>query len=489
MTERNVPGGAPPRRDEPAFPQDAHRALPEAGRILIVDDEVAVRKIMSAQLARAGWTTAQAVGAEEAIRSAVSDPPALILMDVLMPGMNGYEATRRLKAEPRTARVPIILVTGLGGIDDKLAGLAAGADEFLSKPVNTAELTVRIANLVRLRRYEDQLKESAVIPTPTPEPEAVDASAGTGPSHILLVQRAAGPLDDVRAVLQQRAHTVSSVGAFPGGPLEQAAAGVDLVILDAALPSLDMATLCAGLRAKESTRHVPIVVITELDDPEERLGCLMLGVDDVLLSTVDQRELAARVDRLLKQKARLDLLQARYQAALIASNNDGLTGLFNHAYFKRYLELEVKRSQRHNHPTSLVLLDIDNFKAKNDTYGHAAGDQVLAELSRRLRTCIREIDVPARYGGEEFVIVLPYTDITGATVVAERVRATIAAESFPVGRPESLVPVTVSVGVAACPRDAQAAADLVQAADDSLYRAKREGKNRVRTASEMPRGA
>ncbi len=163
----------------------------------------------------------------------------------------------------------------------------------------------------------------------------------------------------------------------------------------------------------------------------------------------------------------------------MASSNDGLTGLFNNVYFKKFLDLEVKRSQRQNHPTSLVILDLDDFKSKNDTMGHAAGDMILSEVGRRIRKSIREIDLPARYGGEEFAVVLPYTDRTGAAVVAERIRAALASEAVRLDPRVPAAVVTASIGVATCPDNGKLSGELIEAADARLYRAKRGGKNRV----------
>ena len=167
--------------------------------------------------------------------------------------------------------------------------------------------------------------------------------------------------------------------------------------------------ICRRLKQREETQFTPLVVMDPAADPESRVRFLSSGADDIMMPPVDAREILARVGRLLKQKGELDSLRARYHTALNASANDTLTGLFNQGYFKRFLKLELKRSVRQNHPTSLVLLDIDNFKSLNDTLGHLAGDKILSELAGRIRSSIREIDLAARYGGEEFVVVLPYT--------------------------------------------------------------------------------
>jgi two-component system cell cycle response regulator len=186
-----------------------------------------------------------------------------------------------------------------------------------------------------------------------------------------------------------------------------------------------------------------------------------------------------RAGRLIKQKTELRALVERYRDALSAASNDSMTQLSNHGYFRRFLELEVKRSRRQNHPTSLIMLDIDDFKSKNDSFGHAMGDMILIEAASRIKRSLREIDLAARYGGEEFAVVLPYTDRAGAAVVAERIRAAIASCTFPDLASQQPLAVTASLGLAVCPDDAVSPEDLIRFADDLMYRAKEAGKNRV----------
>jgi two-component system cell cycle response regulator len=153
--------------------------------------------------------------------------------------------------------------------------------------------------------------------------------------------------------------------------------------------------------------------------------------------------------------------------------------IYNHAYLKRFLDLEIKRSQRQGHSTALLMIDLDNFKQINDSLGHMAGDAILRDVAHRVKASIREIDVAARYGGEEFAVVLPYGDSQVLPIVAERIRNLIEDRTFMVPGREDGQRVTVSIGGAIYPADAATAELLIDAADRMLYRAKREGKNRV----------
>jgi two-component system cell cycle response regulator len=443
----------------------------DSARILIVDDDDTSVRLFSVLLAKEGYDVLSGASGNEAVAKALAESPDLILLDVRMPDVDGYEATRRLKSDPRTRGIPIILVTAYDDPGTKLKGLEAGADEFLPKPVDRAELLIRIRSMLRLRKYEEQVLIHKASPASGLDAPAKGETAEPGTRRVLVMLDDLRERDRVSSHLEREGYDVSSVAGGESRPSSES--GVDVVIVDSSISQ----ELLGRMRGE--TDGIASMAIVPSDEPESRVRLLHWGVSELLVRPFDPRELALRLDRMLKHRDALTALEQRYRTALSAAANDSMTNLYNHGYFARFFDVEIKRSLRHNHKTSVIMLDIDDFKSKNDTLGHAAGDAILIEVAERIRRSVREIDLAARYGGEEFAVVLPYADRTGAAVVAERIRMAIASEEFPIAPSGSRVAVSVSIGVAVCPDDGQSSADLLQLADGLMYEAKKAGKNRV----------
>ncbi|MGA2612138.1 MAG: diguanylate cyclase [Spirochaetia bacterium] len=443
-----------------------------SARLLVVDDDPNAVALYFALLTEEGYEVLAGSRGDDALRMARADSPDLILLDVEMPDLDGYEATRRLKSDPATSAIPIILVTGLSDPENKLKGFEAGADEFLPKPVDRSELLVRIRTMLRLREYQEQLlNRSLSLAALRPGLDGGD-DHGSEHHHVLVLLEDRRERDLVASGLAGSRYSLATASARddPRALLKRV---VDCVVLDSSVPQ-DLLSAIGG-----GPENLPILAAVPSDDPELRVRLLDRGVSELLVRPFDEREVAWRVARLLRQRAELKALETRYRSALSAASNDSMTKLSNHGYFRRHLELEVKRSHRQNHPTSLIMVDIDDFKAKNDSFGHAAGDLILIEAAQRIRRSVREIDLPARYGGEEFAVILPYTNRAGAALVAERIRSAIASAAFSGGESLQTLSVTASLGLAVCPDDAASPDDLIRLADELLYRAKESGKNRV----------
>jgi two-component system, cell cycle response regulator len=285
--------------------------------------------------------------------------------------------------------------------------------------------------------------------------------------------------DDIRAALEDRLGELGYRVAAAGDgaqALELVAREVpDVVLLDHELPGIDGMAVLDRLRADDELASVPVIMLTQLADPELLVQALRRGAHDYLRKPFDPAELDARVMAALRVKGLHDaLLQANRRLAEQALTDD-LTQLANRRHGVHQLEREIALAVRHGRVLALVRIDVDHFKAINDTHGHQAGDHVLAEVSRRLAGAVRGGDELARWGGDEFVAILPGTDKAGALRAAERLRAAVA-ESPVQAAGESLA-VTVSVGWAHWAGDTPD--DLLARADRALYKAKDAGRNAV----------
>ena len=248
----------------------------------------------------------------------------------------------------------------------------------------------------------------------------------------------------------------------------------DLVLLDIAMPGLGGFDVCKTLKEDAETTSIPIIFLTGASDSVNKVKGLDLGAVDYIIKPFDVAELRARV--------RAALRTARYQKLLEQQAMlDGLTGLWNRAHFDRRLVEVLASCARHDRSACLVMLDIDHFKRVNDSFGHPFGDRVISFVGETLRSAVRMTDIPCRYGGEEFALILPDTDLDGGIVVAEQLRANIAARTWR-QRDETFC-ITASLGVA-CSDGTQndAGAILVHSADRALYDAKAGGRNCVRVS-------
>jgi two-component system, cell cycle response regulator len=449
-----------------------------SARILVVDDvEVNVR-LLEAKLSAEYFNVLTALDGFAALRIAKDERPDIILLDVMMPRLDGFEVCRRLKADPETHDIPVVMVTALSEAADRLRGLEAGADDFLTKPVNDIALFARVRSLVRLRRMMEEWRHREDIygrfsTLMADGPPAEDA----GPARILLWEESAF----LTARLADMLAPLASELVRPSVPEElvpQCGPNIDLVILNTT-GKVDALRIVGKLRAQEASRLVPILLIGDPDDLPRVAKGLDLGATDYLLRPLDRNELVARVRTQVRRKRLQDRLQENYQKNLALALTDGLTGLYNRRYLTAHLDGLMARLADGGMGPALLILDIDWFKRVNDTRGHAAGDDVLREVTARISRHVRPFDLFARYGGEEFVVVLPETDHRVAEAVAERLRMVVAEEPFRVGHPPSDLPITISIGLAVTEGPQETSSSLLHRADEALYAAKAAGRNRV----------
>ena len=449
-------------------------------RVLVVDDVSANVKLLEARLSAEYFDVITAMDGFEALSICERAECDIVLLDVMMPDMDGFEVCRRLKSNPATHYIPVVMVTALDQPSDRVRGLEAGADDFLTKPVSDVALIARVRSLTRLKMVTDELRMRAVtskeIGIENPSLEAVGDTGRDG--RMLIVDDRKASYERLASMLTTE-HSVD-VESDPNEALFHAAEGnYDLIIVTLALENFDALRLCSQVRSLERTRTLPILAVSDADNNERLVRGLDIGVNDYLLRPVDKNELLARVRTQVRKKRFSERLRDNAQKSIEMAITDALTGLHNRRYMESHLSTLIDQAAGRSKPLSVLLVDIDYFKAINDNHGHDAGDDVLREFSTRVRKSIRGIDLACRYGGEEFVIVMPETDIAVATMVAERLRRRIATESFSIGQDGEKVEVTISIGIAAIVGPKDSAPALLKRADQALYRAKRDGRNRV----------
>ncbi|MCO7521538.1 MULTISPECIES: PleD family two-component system response regulator [unclassified Pseudomonas] len=268
-----------------------------------------------------------------------------------------------------------------------------------------------------------------------------------------------------------------------------------VILQDLIMPGLDGLTLVREYRNNPATQDIPIIVLSTKEDPLVKSAAFAAGANDYLVKLPDTIELVARIR--YHSRSYLTLLQRdeAYRALRVSQqqlldtnlmlqrlmNSDGLTGLSNRRHFDEYLELEWRRAMREQQQLSLLMIDVDFFKAFNDSFGHLAGDEALRQVAEAIRGCCsRPTDLPARYGGEEFALVLPNTSPGGARLIAEKLRQTIMALNIAHTVPEAASHLTVSIGLATLtPGVGSHCRQLISAADKGLYLAKNSGRNQV----------
>ena len=451
-----------------------------SARILVVDDVAANVKLLEARLSAEYFDVLTASSGAEALAICARAECDIILLDVMMPDMDGFEVCRRLKSNPATHFIPVVIITALDSPADRVRGLEAGADDFLTKPVSDVVLIARVRSLTRLKMMTDELRMRAVtsleIGMQAPERDAV-ADKGLG-GRVLLVDDRPSSHERLAPILSTE-HTVD-VETNPSEALFHAADGnYDLMIVSLSLENYDGLRLCSQARSLERTRHVPILAISDADNNARLLRGLEIGVNDYLLRPVDKNELLARARTQIRKRRYTDHLRDNVQNSIEMAITDALTGLHNRRYMESHLATLAEQASSRGKPLALMILDIDYFKAVNDSYGHDAGDDVLREFAVRIRKSIRGIDLACRYGGEEFVIVMPETDLHVAGMVAERLRRSIAGEPFAISKGAKRIDVTISIGLSTLERKGEAVDHLLKRADTALYRAKNDGRNRV----------
>ncbi|NMG39129.1 PleD family two-component system response regulator [Chelativorans sp. ZYF759] len=449
-------------------------------RILVVDDIPANVKLLEVRLLAEYYEVLTASSGKDALEICESGRVDVVLLDVMMPEMDGFEVCRRLKADQATAHIPVVMVTALDQVQDRVRGLEAGADDFLTKPVNDLQLLTRVKSLVRLKMLTDELRLRASTTRNIGIEELLSrrSAVDEGTPKVLLIDDQESSSSQIARMLREACDL--NIAKDPqSGFFEAAEAEHECVLISTRLAEFDPLRLCAQLRTLDRTRFVPIVLLADEGEEDRLLRGLELGINDYVIRPIDRQELLARLRTQIRRKRYNEHLRQSVTQTIEMAVTDGLTGLHNRRYLDSHLKTLFDRAMNRRRPLSLMITDIDRFKGINDTHGHDAGDEILREFAARLRKNVRGIDLACRFGGEEFVVVMPDTDPELANIVAERIRAQIADKPFVVSSLAEPLSVTISIGVSGIKHSGDSVEALMKRADKALYEAKNSGRNRV----------
>ena len=450
-------------------------------KILVVDDLATNRIVMKVKLIGACYEAILARDGVEAVQLARSEQPDLILLDYVMPGLDGLGVARALRADPRTQAIPIIMISAARDEVAKLSALRAGVDDFLIKPLEDDVLLARIRNLLRASDQSDELSEHiARLPVPG---LAEHAKAFITPARVALVTHR-----PERAVVWRNRLAQDLPAAYTILSREEAisrSSGFELYFIAADLgDGANGLQLISELRAQPGGRHAAICFIAPEGAQALSAMALDLGANAVVREGFDGPETALRARHLLDRKQADDRKRAAVEEGLRQSVRDPLTGLYNRRYALPRLAQMLDDCRDGQEVCTVMMVDVDHFKEVNDGFGHATGDLVLAEVAGRLRGAFRPEDMIARIGGDEFLIVVNGLDRETATSIAHRL-CKLASAPIRVAAPGGLgqPDVSVSIGVALSQASGETAESVLARADAALMSAKSRGRNRVAAAA------
>jgi diguanylate cyclase (GGDEF)-like protein len=438
-------------------------------KVLVVEDHPINQQVVQSQLEQMGLTVSLAGNGAEGVEQARREQYDLVLMDIQMPIMDGYEAARAIRTF--NTEIPIIALTAAALVEDREKALQAGMNDHLGKPFSAQQLFDHLRPWLQTRQF-------------AAEPSSVAAeTAGSKVTAQLPVtqKRSLLIVDDMTANIRILANLLKDDYTIQIANRGQKALDIargsqppDLILLDIMMPEMDGYQVCRELKNNQATSHIPVIFVTAMDEVENQKKGLSLGAVDYITKPFDADIVKVRVRNHMNLKVKTDMLEDM-------SHVDGLTQVANRRNFDRSLQRELKRLERSGKPLGLVMLDIDYFKPFNDHYGHGKGDECLIKVAAALQQVIkRPGDLLARYGGEEFAAILPETDAEGVARVAEAMRAAVEAIDVEHGYSQVADHVTISVGCCAQIVTAETTAEqLLNRADTALYAAKRQGRNRV----------
>ena len=481
------------------------------GNILLADDNKLVVKITSAILEDADYEVSVAWDGLEAINKAYSEEPDVVILDVEMPKINGYQVCRLLKDDEYTRGIPVVMLTGRDQQSDMFWGLKTGADAYVTKGFKPEQLLTIVKEQMEQSQKARSGQDKRAVPTQLLEEAGVLSRVIDLLDSKLFESTILNELGSLASVSKDYKETVKVVLEILSRVVGNSVGIVLLFDEEDMIIHVNRPTNIDYLEKVEAEAYgfaegygwdrgaaVRLNTIVQgmdnLKDKKDEVAersysfvhiplTAQKKVNGVLVVCSYQSPAFARdaqaILNLVQNQVTIVIDNSRlYEATRQLAITDGLTRVYNHRFFQELFEKEYTRSDRYNTVFSLIMLDIDHFKKINDTYGHLCGDEILKNLASLVKSCLRSMDILARYGGEEFAILLPETGGDEALQTAERIRRAVEETAF-MGTEQGLS-VTVSLGVATYPsRGVTERADIIAKADLALYEAKDAGRNRA----------
>ena len=449
--------------------------------ILVVDDVEANIKLLEAKLFSEYYVVLTASGGQGALEVLKTSKIDVILLDVMMPEMDGFEVCKKIKSNPDTAHIPVIMVTALNDVEDRVKGLESGADEFLSKPIDDTALFARVKSLSRMKSVIDELK----LRNKTNEELGGHIfefnENNFSDSQILIVDDDIVQARNIKAYISELSRQIHIV-TNPSDLINPTDNNTpDLVIISAQLYGEDPLRIVAILKSKEQFKNAAMMMLVEEENIPMVMRSMELGVNDYFMYPVDKSELIARVKTQLRRKKYQDDLRHEFEESIDLSIKDGLTGVFNRRYFDSHLAQMISKSKETRSAFCLMIIDMDHFKKVNDRYGHQSGDEVLKAVINVLKKSFRVTDLISRYGGEEFTVILRDADIEEGKIIADRAREEVANLKCHIPATDEPIKQTISIGIAQYDIN-ESAQGFIARVDKALYEAKETGRNKVSVA-------
>ena len=451
--------------------------MTDKSKILIVDDEPLNVKLIAAILTSENYEISLAYNGKQALEKVDADCPDLIILDIMMPDIDGFEVTRKLKANHKTKDIPIILITASDAADFKVIGHEAGADEFLNKPINILELKSRVQSLIHTKSYLDELtlkKQSGGDKNPYGEYRIPYSDSEA--KSVLLVSEDEHSANIVQMYLNNQPYRMYARKTVQEAIEYVETSKIDLILFELSQGNGQSLAVCDSIKDKMQATNVQMLVISDLEYLEKNHEQFEIWADDFLIKPINVHEIRLRVKALLKKKSYLDKLdnntQERVQSAII----DKLSGLANRSYFEYFLEQEIKRSLRDGRSIALLLIDLNGVIINSYGSENMTKEKLIKPVGAIIKEKIREIDLGARLRDNQFAAVLVNTDHLGAKVVSERLEAGIQAYLSSCSG-STTAKEKLTFGIAVYPADADSMDRLIRQAEkkmtlfDSQYQA------------------